>query len=88
MREHVLPALETYQPQCLVIAAGFDAAMADPLAHMLLTADGFERISRHLVNAAAELCNGRVLSILEGGYDLDALSEGVARHVQVLLGEG
>jgi acetoin utilization deacetylase AcuC-like enzyme len=85
MREVVIPALDRYQPQFLLISAGFDAAAADPLGHMLVTADGFEAITRRLADAAERLCEGRIVSLLEGGYDLDALAEGVERHARALM---
>lgn len=80
----VLPALHTFEPTMLLISAGFDAAASDPLAQMCVTAEGFEAMTQRLVDAARDLCDSRIVSILEGGYDLDALSEGVARHVRVL----
>lgn len=88
MRTHVLPAIEKDKPEFLLISAGFDAAAADPLAHMLVTSDGFERITQRLIDAAGTLCDGRVVSMLEGGYDLDALADGVERHVRVLMNAG
>jgi acetoin utilization deacetylase AcuC-like enzyme len=81
----VLPRLAEYKPQFLLVSAGFDAAMEDPLAGMNVTTDGFAWMSRRLVEAASELCGGRLVSVLEGGYDLDALSRGVVAHVKVLL---
>ena len=87
MEQTVGPALEAYSPDCLLVSAGFDAADADPLAQMRVTADGFQRISRFLTDHAHRLCGGRLISTLEGGYDLDALSEGAALHARALLDE-
>lgn len=81
----VIPKLEGFKPQFLLISAGFDAAVEDPLAEMTVTTEGFDWMSRRLVDAAARHCGGRVVSVLEGGYDLDALGRGVVAHVQALM---
>ncbi len=83
-RERVRDRLIAHRPQGLLVSAGFDAAASDPLANMAMTADGFERLTRELRDVAERCCAGRMLSVLEGGYDLAALGEGVARHVGVL----
>ncbi len=82
----VLPKLQAFAPQFLLVSAGFDAAEADPLAHMNVSTEGFRRMTQLLKQFADEHCDGRLLSSLEGGYDLEALSDGVAAHVDVLLG--
>ncbi len=84
----VLPRLAEYKPKFLLVSAGFDAALEDPLAGMNVTMDGFAWMSRRLVEAAGELCGGRLVSVLEGGYDLDALSRGVVAHVSALVEAG
>jgi len=76
--EKVLPALEVFEPQFLLISAGFDAAEADPLAQLCVTTAGFRWMIRQLADFAGRFCAGRVVSMLEGGYDLRALAEGVA----------
>ncbi len=81
----VLPRLTEYDPQFLMVSAGFDAAEADPLAGMCVSPEGFDWMTRQLIEAASEHCAGRVVSVLEGGYDLDALACSVAVHVSVLL---
>lgn len=81
----VIPRLDEYKPQFLLISAGFDAALEDPLAEMTVTTEGFDWMSRQLVDAARRHCGGRVVSVLEGGYDLDALSRGVVAHVAALM---
>lgn len=83
----VTPRLERFQPQCLLVSAGFDAAHDDPLAHMEVTAEGFAWITRHLKAQAQRLCGGRLVSVLEGGYNLRSLAEAVSLHVQALLGD-
>lgn len=84
--EQVMPKLEDYQPQILLISAGFDAHKADPLAGMRLETRSYEWMSRRVLEFADQHCKGRVISFLEGGYDLDALAESVDAHAQVLLG--
>ena len=80
--EFVLPALERYAPQLLILSAGFDAAGADPLAGMEVTTDGFGQLGSRLLDAADRLCNRRSTWILEGGYDLGALGAGAAAMVE------
>lgn len=84
----VFPALERYQPQFLLVSAGFDASEYDPLAHMRVTAEGFLWMSRQLRRAADRLCQGRLVSVLEGGYDLGSLAECVSLHIQALMEQG
>ena len=69
-----------------MISAGFDAHHDDPLAKMSLSEEGFERMTRSLVKFADQQCGGRVISVLEGGYDLRALGRSVVRHL-IALGE-
>lgn len=80
-----LPALAEQQPQLVFVSAGFDAHRADPLGGMQLSAVDFGPITRRIVDVAERFSEGRVVSILEGGYDLDALGRSVATHVSVLL---
>ncbi len=80
-----LPFLENFDPQLLLISAGFDAHRDDPLANLNLNADDFAWVTEVLCNLADKHCDGRVVSTLEGGYDLDALAESVAAHVRVLM---
>ncbi len=82
----ILPRLHDFQPQLILISAGFDAHTRDPLAHMRLTTDDFAWVSHELVKAAATLCDGRIVSTLEGGYDLAALTACCAAHVRALMG--
>lgn len=87
-REQVVPTLERFEPQVLLISAGFDAHANDPLADMAVSDAGFAWMSSTAVEIAARLCGGRVLSVLEGGYDLPALARCVRTHVQTLLDAG
>jgi acetoin utilization deacetylase AcuC-like enzyme len=86
IEQRVLPALEAFAPEVLMISAGFDAHHDDPLAKMSLSEEGFERTTRTLVGFADRHCDGRVISVLEGGYDLRALGRSVVRHL-IALGE-
>ena len=83
--EKIVPKLEACKPQFLLISAGFDAAKEDPLSHIELTERGFAHMTRRLVEVAERHCEGRIVSTLEGGYDLAALSRCAAAHVQELL---
>jgi acetoin utilization deacetylase AcuC-like enzyme len=77
----VLPALDSFRPEVLLVSAGFDAHRGDPLAQMSVSDDGYERITRALVEAADRRCGGRMISVLEGGYNLAALGRSVVRHL-------
>jgi len=81
----VLPALAGFKPEFLLISAGFDAHRSDPLADLRLTEEGFARLTRWLKQVAAEYAGGRIISCLEGGYNLDALESSVAAHVSALM---
>ncbi|MCW8915194.1 MAG: histone deacetylase family protein [Magnetovibrio sp.] len=82
--DRILPKLEAFRPELLIISAGFDAHSSDPQAHLrLLTAD-FAWITAELVSVANRCCQGRVVSLLEGGYDLQSLAASVGVHVHIL----
>jgi acetoin utilization deacetylase AcuC-like enzyme len=82
----VVPALTAFRPEFLLISAGFDAHRSDPLAELALTEDDFGWATRELVGVAkATPCHGRIVSTLEGGYDLDALAASAAAHVTALM---
>ncbi len=80
-----LPRLDAFAPELLIISAGFDAHRADPLADLRLEAEDFGWITDRLLEIADRRCAGRVVSILEGGYDLDALAASAALHVRRLM---
>ncbi|OAN53678.1 acetoin utilization protein [Paramagnetospirillum marisnigri] len=82
----LLPKLRAFQPDFLIISAGFDAHAADPLAHLRLTTADFGWITRQLLDVASEFAGNRVVSVLEGGYDLRALAVSVREHVRALMG--
>ena len=79
------PALLDFSPGFLIISAGFDAHRLDPLASINMTADGFASLTDILCEIAAETCNGRLISALEGGYDLQGVAESVVAHVGRLI---
>lgn len=81
----VVPELEEFRPEALVISAGFDAHGDDPLAQMRLTEEGFSLMTRSLVALAERHGGGRVVSLLEGGYDLRALGRSVVRHIEAMM---
>ncbi|MDE2238309.1 MAG: histone deacetylase family protein [Rhodospirillales bacterium] len=84
-REGILPDLRAFAPELLIISAGFDAHEADPLAQLRLTEPDFAWITEELLAVADECCAGRVVSIMEGGYNLDALASSCAVHVRGLM---
>lgn len=84
LKSKVIPAVEAFGPEILMISAGFDAHVDDPLAHIELSEQGFERMTRELVGLAERKCGGRVISTLEGGYNLRALGRSVVRHMVAL----
>jgi acetoin utilization deacetylase AcuC-like enzyme len=88
MERLVLPAVDAFKPELLLISAGFDAHADDPLAGMRLVEDDFAWVTEQLCDLADRHCQGRVVSTLEGGYDLEALAASTAAHVQVLKERG
>ena len=84
-RERVLPALDAFAPQLLLISAGFDAHRLDPLANLNLDAEDYAWVTHELVALARRHAQGRVVSSLEGGYSLTALRQSVQAHVSALL---
>ncbi|MCW1429667.1 histone deacetylase family protein [Novosphingobium sp. JCM 18896] len=80
----LLPALDQFAPELVIVSAGFDAHRRDPLAQMMLEAEDYGWITRELVALAGRHAQGRVISLLEGGYDLEALAESSAAHVAAL----
>ena len=84
--ERILPNLRNFHPDILLISAGFDAHVRDPLAQIRLQTADFAWVTRELLEVAEKCCRGRVVSTLEGGYDLQALAESAAAHVRALMG--
>ena len=85
MEERILPALENFAPDLIVISAGFAAHTRDPLADIHLQDEDFGWITGRLMDIADRRCEGRIVSLLEGGYDLQGLAGGVAAHVGQLM---
>ncbi len=86
-QEILVPVAERYQPELVLVSAGYDAHWADPLAGMQLSTAGFYRLAHLLVSLTQRLCQGRLAITLEGGYNLDALSLSVAATFAALMGE-
>ncbi|MBI2844989.1 MAG: histone deacetylase [Chloroflexi bacterium] len=85
--EILFPAANRYRPELILVSAGYDAHWRDPLAGMRLSTKGFARLTRMLLDLAEEHCSGKMVLVLEGGYDLPALSASVAATCAVILGE-
>ncbi len=79
------PRLRAFSPELIVVSAGFDAHADDPLANLNWTTDDFRWITEELCALAGELCGGRIVSLLEGGYDLSALAAASRAHVEELI---
>lgn len=88
MEGELLPALDAFAPELVLVSAGFDAHRADPLATLMLTEADFAWITEKLCDVAEVHAGGRLVSCLEGGYDLTALAESAAAHVDVLIARG
>jgi acetoin utilization deacetylase AcuC-like enzyme len=82
----ILPLLKKFAPELIIISAGFDAHFRDPLASLNLKAEDFGWVTQKLMDVASASAGGRIVSVLEGGYDLQGLKESVAAHVTALMG--
>lgn len=83
--ERVEEIMEQFKPQFVLISAGFDAHIADPLAHIKLTQRGYKELTRRIKKISEEYAEGRLVSVLEGGYNQKALEESLKIHIQVLM---
>ena len=83
--EKVLDKLKEFKPEFLLFSAGFDAHIDDPLAQLRLSSEDFYKITKRTLEVSKPFCNGNIVSILEGGYDLKALQESTKRHVDALI---
>ena len=83
--EHVLKKLEKFKPEFVLISAGFDAHENDPLAQFNLKTEDYYHITKRILETSKKYCHGKVVSILEGGYDLKALQDSSKRHVDALI---
>ncbi len=86
LRERVVPALERHRPQLLLVSCGYDALAGDPLAALELAPETYQEAAAMLAEVAQQTCQGRLLWLLEGGYDLEAMPEAVRRCALVLAG--
>ncbi len=84
LRDEILPALTAFKPNFIIISAGFDAHKDDPLGQLGLTETDFAWATSAIMDVARDVCGGRVVSVLEGGYNLDALADCVTAHVETL----
>jgi acetoin utilization deacetylase AcuC-like enzyme len=85
MQAKALPALEAFRPEMIFISAGFDAHRADPLGGLRLVEDDYNWITAKLVEQAKAMCGGRIISTLEGGYNIEALARSAAAHMRGLM---
>jgi acetoin utilization deacetylase AcuC-like enzyme len=83
--QRIIPALAAFRPDLILVSCGFDAHFRDPLASINLTDDDFRWATRVLMDAADKYCKGRIVSLLEGGYDLQALGDSTSAHVAELM---
>lgn len=83
----VWPAARRFEPELILVSAGFDAHWSDPLAGMRLSLSGYAHLSRELIRMAHQFCGGKVVFVLEGGYNLDALGFGIGNLAAALLGD-
>ena len=83
--EHVLKKLKNFKPEFILLSSGFDAHAEDPLAQVNLKSKDFYEITKRILNIANDICDGKVVSILEGGYNLNALAESAYEHVRALI---
>ncbi len=81
----ILPRLAVFAPEFVVISAGFDAHMRDPLANLNLLEPDFAWVTRKVMEIADTSASGRIVSVLEGGYDLQGLARSAAAHVTALM---
>lgn len=84
----ILPTIEAFNPSLILVSAGFDAHARDPLAGLEWDEEDFRWLTHRICDVADKVCEGRIVSTLEGGYDLDALAASVAAHVEVLMERG
>jgi acetoin utilization deacetylase AcuC-like enzyme len=83
--DRILPAVDKFRPELIIVSAGFDAHERDPLGSLQMTADDFAWVTRELMKSAERNCGGRLVAVLEGGYDLQGLADSVSAHVGELM---
>ena len=87
MEMDLIPVFDAFKPEVILLSAGFDAHVDDVMSRIKLTTEGFSYFTTRIVELAEKHCNGRLISIMEGGYSLKRLPELVANHMRILLGE-
>ena len=85
IRSKLRPAIDKFKPEFMLISAGFDAHVRDPLSGMQVSSSGFAEMTAELMGMADQHCGGRLVSVLEGGYDLAGLADAVTAHVRALV---
>ena len=86
MESRILPALEAFGPDLVIISAGFDAHVRDPLGNINLVEEDFAWATARLMDVADKYAKGRLVSVLEGGYDLQGLARSASAHIKRLMG--
>ena len=84
--QYLLPAAEAFQPDLILLSAGFDSRIDDPLGCHNITDDGFQTLTRLMMQLADKYCQGRLVSVMEGGYQVSGLQQAVLAHVKALSG--
>lgn len=85
-KKRIYPEIINYKPDLIMISAGFDTHMADPLGGMNISSEGFGKLTDIIFEASDKVCKGKIVSVLEGGYNLEALGESVVFHLKSLMG--
>lgn len=85
--QHLIPAVERFRPEFLLVSAGFDAHADDPLADIRLSYEGYRFMTREVIALADRFCGGRLVSVLEGGYEISSLTNCIEIHVRELIEE-
>ncbi len=86
-KEQLMPAVASFSPDLILLSAGFDSRMDDPLGHFCLTDEDFGELTDMMTDIAEKYCDGRLVSLLEGGYNLDGLARAAEAHVRALSGK-
>jgi acetoin utilization deacetylase AcuC-like enzyme len=86
LQRDLFPAFEAFKPEVILVSAGFDAHIDDDMSDIKLSTEGFSWIMKNIVGMADKYSQGRIISILEGGYSLQRLPELIKNHIKILLG--
>ena len=81
----IIPELENFLPEIILISAGFDAHNSDPLSSIHLSDESYYQFTKMLLEVAGKYCDNRIIALLEGGYDIDALAEGVSMVIKAFM---